>query len=242
MDYQAFSDNITNSIKIISAIHKNFFNRPRPNHAIEIIKPPLCPITMEPFILAKFNTAKFALPNIESIFDLIPIQDRNQRSASPSATVTPRGVSSPSSAGYHIHDTNYPAPLPSSNVTGKCASISPNANISFYLAQLEINDKIMNDHIKIHKDALSDDDIFKNFSSIQNSYYVSSITLYHALTHNKVINVFLKYDGVFSLIKVLATTIPVTLVIINGSMIIMNVISFSTSLRHVRIWVEGVPM
>ena len=45
---------------------------------------------------------------------------------------------------------------------GKLCQHPPKDNISFCLAQLKINDKIMNDHIKIYKDALSDDDIFKN--------------------------------------------------------------------------------
>jgi condensin complex subunit 1 len=51
----------------------------------------------------------------------------------------------------------------------KCTSISQKANISFCLAQLKINEKsmkIMNDHFKLYKDALFDDDVFKNFSSI----------------------------------------------------------------------------
>ena len=51
----------------------------------------------------------------------------------------------------------------------KCTSISQKANISFCLAQLKINDKsmkIMNDHFKLYQDALFDDDVFKNFSSI----------------------------------------------------------------------------
>ncbi len=51
----------------------------------------------------------------------------------------------------------------------KCTSISQKANISFCLAQLKLNEKSMkhlNDHFKLYKDALFDDDVLKNFSSI----------------------------------------------------------------------------
>ena len=51
----------------------------------------------------------------------------------------------------------------------KCTSISQKANISFCLAQLKLNEKsmkLLNDHFKLYKDALFDDDVFKNFTYI----------------------------------------------------------------------------
>ena len=51
----------------------------------------------------------------------------------------------------------------------KCTSISQKANISFCLAQLKINEKsmkLMNDHFKLYKDALFDDDVLKNFMAL----------------------------------------------------------------------------
>jgi condensin complex subunit 1 len=51
----------------------------------------------------------------------------------------------------------------------KCTTISQKANISFCLAQLKINEKsmkLLNDHFKLYKDALFDDDVMKNFMSL----------------------------------------------------------------------------
>lgn len=51
----------------------------------------------------------------------------------------------------------------------KCTTISQKANISFCLAQLKINEKsmkLLNDHFKLYKDALFDDDVMKSFMSL----------------------------------------------------------------------------
>lgn len=51
----------------------------------------------------------------------------------------------------------------------KCTSISQKADIAFCLAQLKVNEKcvkILMDNLKLYKDALFDEDVYKNFVSI----------------------------------------------------------------------------
>jgi hypothetical protein len=117
LNFSEFSDDITGSITLISAIHKGFTITPN-FYIFRITRPPSTPVSIAKHILAKFNLEQHSVPNLDDLFNLRIINDRQPRHASISAVINPKSDTIQSELGYQIYDTSFPAPLPSSNLDG----------------------------------------------------------------------------------------------------------------------------
>jgi hypothetical protein len=89
LKFSEFSDKISGSITLITAIHRGFTSH-HPLYIFRITRPPLVLIAIASNILTKFNLEQHAIPNLDNLFDLQIINDRKFRQASVSAIIKPK--------------------------------------------------------------------------------------------------------------------------------------------------------
>ena len=119
IQFQEFSDNISGDIHILSIIPKDLHHGYKGIKTSLIIDaPPLNPINIQAGLMSKFNIEKYSIPELDGLFDLNIINEKNHRSASIAATLKPKLQNEYYEEGYNIYDTSYPAPLPTYNQDG----------------------------------------------------------------------------------------------------------------------------